>query len=88
METILDSKTCTEDTESSQSIKVKAASAPIVPIVVTEKEILKTQISAPSYLFSLKVKVTSLFVINILLVIEFSDRSSNHILINVSFEDT
>ncbi|KAJ0181562.1 hypothetical protein K1T71_002284 [Dendrolimus kikuchii] len=53
METILDSST--EETESSQSMQIKAASAPIVPIPKPEEgEKLKTQISAPSYLFSLK----------------------------------
>lgn len=54
METILDSKTSTGATSSTnQTLKAKAASAPAFP-KLSEEALLKTQLSAPSYLFSLR----------------------------------
>ncbi|CAH0603527.1 unnamed protein product [Chrysodeixis includens] len=55
LDTILDSKSSSTVSESSEDegAKIKAASAPVIPII-SEGALIKTQISAPSYLQSLK----------------------------------
>lgn len=52
MDTILDSKTSVMSTDSSKSVKDRAASAPVILTEPSVEEIQK-QISAPSYFYSL-----------------------------------
>ncbi|XP_026737861.1 uncharacterized protein LOC113501067 [Trichoplusia ni] len=55
MDSLLDSSTSSVASEpsSEEAVKIKAASAPVIPIL-SEDALIKTQISAPSYLHSLK----------------------------------
>lgn len=55
METVLDSETSPGSTVSiDQAIEIKAASAPAIPGTPSDEKLIKPQISAPSYLNSLR----------------------------------